>query len=290
METEADAVLRLVGGKSSVRLIPGSYRGLDSTFRAIVDFDGGRVPAYLLGVRPEVNEAVWVMVVDGVAFVAGPSVPKPSEGVVVSFTSDPYTAVVSSDVGDFSVLYPPSLLIGVGDKVRLIWHGGGWILDVSEPAEQGPVPPGPGGGGRRTVEFTAIDSGSYQAGYGWRTNEVWSSASNRGAWFYGSSIRDTIPDAASIVSAEIFLPNPSNQIGARPFGRHTYDSKPGGAPTITDTSTLPGTSGWVPIPTAHIDYLKANPGGLGFDLGGWWIWAGTQGNGSSGRLRVTFDV
>lgn len=290
METEADAVLRLVGGKSSVRLIPGSYRGLDSTFRAIVDFDGGRVPAYLLGARPEVNDAVWVMVVDGVAYVVGSSVPKPSEGVVESFTTDPYTAVVSSDVGEFTVLYPPSLLLDVGDKVRLLWHGGGWVLDISEPATQGAPPPGPGGGGRSTVEFTAIDSGSYQAGFGWRTNEVWSSASNKGAWFYGSSIRDTIPDSASIVSAEIFLPSPSNQIGARPFGRHTYDAKPGGAPTITDTSTLPGVSGWVPIPTTHIDYLKVNPGGLGFDLGGWWIWAGTQGNGSSGRLRVTYDI
>lgn len=290
METEADAVLRLVGGKSTVRMIPGSYRGLDSTYRAVVDFDGGRVPAYLLGFRPEVNEPVWVMVVDGVAFVAGPGVPKPATGTVVSADAGTHTAVLSTDVGEVTVSYPAALLLTVGDLVRVLWHGGGWIVDIVASAVAPDVPPPPSTSGRKTVEITAIDSGSYQAGYGWRTNEVWSSASNRGAWFYGSQIRDTIPDSASIVSAEIFLPNPSNQIGARPFGRHTYDSKPGGAPTITDTSTLGGTSGWVGIPTSHIDYLKANPGGFGFDLGGWWIWAGTQGNGSSGRLRVTYDV
>lgn len=290
METEADAILRIVGEKASVRLISGAYRGLDDTFRAVVDFDGGRVPAYLLGYRPEVNEPVWVMVVDGVAYVCGPGVPRPSEGTVVSVDAVAHTAVVSSDVGEVTVGYPAALLLAPGDLVRLVWHGGGWVLDIITAAVAPDVPTGPSAGGRNTVEFTAIDSGSYQPGFGWRTNDVWSSASNKGAWFYGSQIRDTIPDSASIVSAEIFLPNPSKLTGARPFGRHTYDTKPGGEPTITDTSTLGGTSGWVSIPTSHIDYLKSNAGGVGFALGGWWIWAGTQGNGSSGRLRVTYET
>jgi hypothetical protein len=287
---ETEVILRRLGGKSSVRFLPATYRGLDADNRALVDCDGGRVPAYVLpGMAPMLNEPVWVEIVDGVAYMHGPTTLRSDEGTIV--TAADGVAELTTATGDVTASYENGIPLTPGDVVRLSWGpSGAWIMGVAVEAVPPVVPPSTGGGGgRRTVEFTALDSGSFQPGYGWRTNEVWSSLSNRGAWFYGSQLRDTIPDSASIVSAQIYLPAPAKIVGGRPFGRHSFDSKPAGAITATDTSTLPGTSGWVDIPTSLIDHLKSNPGGLGFNNGGDNRWPGTQRDGQSGRVRVTFD-
>lgn len=269
--------------------LAATFRGLDDEHRAIVEFSGGRVPAYALTTLPPLNETVWVQLAGSVAYMHGPVVPKPDEGGVVSASAG--VAVVQTDIGDVTAAYDNGLLLlDPGDIVHMVWGpSGAWIdgvkTDYTPPTP--PAPPAPEQT-RRTVEFGAIDSGSYQSGYGWRTNEVWSSASNQGGWFYGSAIRDTIPDAAPIYVAQIYLPPPTKLTGARPFGRHDYDTKPGGALTVHAASTLGATSGWVDIPLTLIDHLRANPGGLGFDYGGYNIWPGTQRDGQSGRLRVTF--
>lgn len=181
--------------------------------------------------------------------------------------------------------YTPAL----NDLVLLDWSSGGVIVGKidSNPTPPAPELPSTGGPQDFDVTFTALDSGSYQSGYGWRTNDVWSSASNTGGWFYGSKIRDTIPDTAVITGAWIYLPL-QEQLGGAPFGRHGSDSKPGGALGFADVTTLQSRSGWVPIPAGLIDYLKANPGGLGFGFGGKNIWRGTQKDGSSGAVRVTY--
>lgn len=290
MAGEPEVILELFNNKSKVQLLAGNYRGLEE-LRAVVDFDGGRVPAHpTTAYRPEINEPVWVAVVDGVAYMIGPTIPKPPEGEIVSTGSG--LAEVSTDIGTVQATYQSGASLNPGDVVKLFWSGGCHVIGVLSTSTPADVPaPGPGVSGlRTTTTFTAIDSGSYQAGFGWRINDVWSSANNYGAWFYGNKIRDTIPDSASIVSAEIYLPSPDRLTGARPFGRHSYPSKPGGAPTISATSTLAGTAGWVAIPTSLIDHLKANDGGLGFALGGWNIWPGTQRDGLSGAVRVTYET
>jgi len=289
MADEPEVILELFKNKSKVQLLPGNYRGVDE-LRVVVDFDGGRVPAHpTTAYRPEVNESVWVAVVDGVAYMLGPTTPKPAEGTIVS--TDSGIATVDTDLGEVEATYLSGATFTPGDAVKLFWSNGCHVLGVlSTSTTAGEVPPAPGGSGARvTTTFTAIDSGSYQDGYGWRINDVWSSASNSGAWFYGTKIRDTIPDSAAIVSAEIYLPL-LKDLGSFPFGRHGSASKPGGPVTITATSTLPGKSGWVPIPTSLIDDLKVNVGGLGFALGGYNIWAGTQRDGLSGAVRVTYDT
>lgn len=179
----------------------------------------------------------------------------------------------------------------VNDLVLIDWSSGGVIVGKidANPAPKPVLPPAPAAAAAYDVTFTALDSASYQSGYGWRTNDVWSSASNQGCWFYGSKIRDTIPDNASIQSASIYLPL-QEQLGAAPFGVHGYESRPAGAPTISSTSTLASKSGWVGFPTALIDYLKANPGGFGYDFGGKNIWRGTQKDGQSGAVRVIYTA
>lgn len=290
MATETDVILKKLADKSEIRFLQGNFRGLDTFGRAIVDFSGGRVPAHVLrGITPAVNESVWVEVANGVAYMHGPTIPKPDSGTVVSTSSG--TAILTTTMGEISASYDDGLLLlDPGDTVRLSWGpSGAWVLGVAIEAPDPDVPPAPGGGSRRvTREFTAIDSGSWQADYGWRTIDVWSSANNKGAWFYGTQIADTIPDSAVIVgSPQIYLPNPIRLLGAAPFGRHAYASKPGGEPIITATSTLPGTSGWVDIPASLLDHLKTNVGGLGFGLGGWNVWLG---GGQSGTVRVTYDT
>lgn len=272
-----------------VEFLAARFLGLDDDRRAIVEFSGGRVPAYVLAGVPQLNDTVWVQVLDGVAFVHGPTVPKPDEGGIL--TASGGSAVVQTDIGDINASYDNGLLLlDPGDIVHLVWGPSGAWIDGIKVAYTPPAPPPPPitTPTVRTVEFGPIDSGSFQSGYGWRTNEVWSSASNQGGWFYGPAFRDTIPDAAVVHGAQIYLPPPTRLLGAMPFGRHDWDYKPGGAMTVHSTSTLPGTSGWVNIPTGLIDHLKQNPGGLGFNYGGYNIWPGTQRDGMSGRVRVTF--
>lgn len=287
MVDQSEVILELFNQKSNVQVIPGFYRGLDG-LRALVDFSGGRVPAHpALGFIPEVNDPVWVAVVDGVAWMIGPTVLRPGNGEVVSESSG--IAVVDTVIGEVSATYNSGSTLSPGDQVKLYWNEGCHIIGVRSDSPVAPVPPpaGGGGGGVQTITFSAIDSGSYQSGYGWRINDVWSSASNIGAWFYGTKIRDTIPDSAVINNAEIYLPLVKD-LGAFPFGRHDYATKPAGSISFSGVTTLPGKSGWVPIPTSLIDHLKVNTGGLGFGLGGYNIWAGTQRDGQSGTVRVTY--
>lgn len=290
MATETETLLKLIAQKAEARAISGTFRGLDG-LRGLVDYDGGRVPAHLwAGYMPEPNEPVWVLVLDGVAYIVGPTMPKPGNGSVVSSAGG--NARVSTAIGEIAATYDGAVSYPPGTLVKLLWQEGAHIVGRRGAAPVVEVPPSPGGPAQttRTVVFNALDSGSYQPGYGWRTNDVWSSASNSGGWFYGRQIADTIPDSARIDAASIYLPRPDRLTGARPFGRHGSESKPGGALGFAALSTLGGTEGWVPIPTSLIDYLKANIGGLGFDLGGWNIWPGTQRVGQSGAVSVTFTA
>lgn len=221
----------------------------------------------------------------------GPTVPRAAVGKITA-TGNPATVEYPAGSGVTAVLpVMNGATLAVGDLVFLDWSTAGLIvgrINIPVAPEVPDDPSGPGGG-TRTERFYAIDSGSFQSGYGWRTNDVWSSASNIGAWFYGSKIRDTIPDNASIQSASIVLPL-RERLGAAPFGRHSAEQKPSGSIAIVSTGSLPNLSGEVSIPTGLIDHLKSNPGGLGFDFGGKNIWTGTQNDGESGRVTVTYTT
>jgi hypothetical protein len=184
-------------------------------------------------------------------------------------------------------LYTPA----VNDLVLIDWPSGGTIVGKIDAITATPPPPTPPPPPPQTydVTFLAGDSGAFQSGFGWRTNDVWGSSNNQGGWFYGSQIRDTIPDSAVIKNAWIFLPL-QQQVGNAMFGRHGSESKPGGALSFSSTSNLGNRSGDVEISTSLIDHLKANPGGLGFDYGGYNIWRGTQKDGRSGALRVIYEA
>lgn len=289
MASESEVLLKLIDEKSTVQVLSGFYRGLDGD-RATVDFANGRVPAYFTSAyMPAVNDPVWVMVADGVAYMLGPTTPKPAEGLVLFVTDGVVT--VDTPVGQVLASHNVGQVLTAGDRVKLHWSDGCHVLGVVSVAAQTPdVPPPAGGGtGRVTKTFTAVDSGTRGNSMGWWTNDVRNSASNQGGWFYGNKIRDTIPDSAVIEKAEIYLPLISSRFPNAPFGRHGFASKPSGALSFSDTSELPSKSGWVRIPNSLINHLKANAGGLGFTGGtGDSTWAGTQKDAQSGAVRVTY--
>jgi hypothetical protein len=138
------------------------------------------------------------------------------------------------------------------------------------------------------LTFTAIDSGSRNTS--WNQSDVWASDTYIGAWFYGSKIKDTIPDTAIINQARMYLPIKKNFGSAPLLGRHTSATKPGGALTISSAAALSPRSGWVDIPTSHIDFLKANDGGLGFNHGGFNIYTAVAADGLSGALDIIYTA
>lgn len=229
---------------------------------------------------------------DGQLTVLGPSLPRTSLGVVAA-TGTPLITVEHPSGSGVTTQMPHNAdyVPTVGDAVLIDWESGGVVVckltalpGAEVPATAPAVQPK-----RNRQTFTAIDSGSFQDGRWW-TNEVWSSDNNIGGWFYGSKIRDTIPDTAVIVSVRLYLPakqvfgNPSN------LGRHSSETRPGGTIAVTATAPQSDRSDWVSIPTSLIDHLKANPGGIGVDKGGYSIWRGTQTDGLSGALDITYDA
>jgi len=225
-------------------------------------------------------------------FVLGPSLPRSSIGRVAATGTPLITVEYPSGSGVTAQMpYNSQYAPAVNDVVLIDWESGGAVVCklTATPGSTAPAAAVSPAVRRYRQTFTAVDSGSYQNGRWW-TNEVWSSDNNIGGWFYGSKLRDTIPDAAVIVSARLYLParqvygNPSN------LGRHSSNLRPSGAITVVSTSPLSSRSGWVSIPTSLIDTLKVSAGGIGVDKGGYTIWRGTQTDGLSGALDIVYNA
>jgi hypothetical protein len=244
--------------------------------RVVVSLAGKQVVLPFVGTAlPPVGASVQVETRDGSTVVTGAAAPLPQWG-------QPHTL-------RYLAAYTPA----VGDEVSVSWGAdGGVVQDKLSRSAPTPPPVAFQGTGALTEfhpgPFTATGSGSY--GSRWFTNDVYASASNTGGWWYGSKVRDTIPDNAAIKSASVFL-NARQVSGSNPVLRlHTSEGQPSGPLSFTAApQALNGArTGWVPIPTAWIDYLKANAGGVGFEHGGYNIFRGTQSDALSGALDITW--
>lgn len=223
--------------------------------------------------------------------VTGPARPLPGIGTITA-TGSPRATVTAWGIS-YTLRYRSSYTPVLSDEVEISWLGDEGTIQGKVTATSNVVAPA-------TIDpastltyhpepFTATDSGSYASG--WAQRDVWASDSYLGAWFYGSKVKDTIPDAAVIKDAQLYL-NPRQIQGAAPnLQLHTSASKPSGAVTFTGTaSPLSVKSGWVPVPLAFIDFLKANDGGIGFNHGGYNIYRGTQADQLSGALDITWEA
>lgn len=289
--SEADEIIKRLGGKSSVKWVRGAYRGLGDGLRALVDFDGGLVPAHIVtGYRPAVNEPVWVCITDDVAYLVGPTRPRPADGKVVSSAGG--LVVVNTDVGQVSATYPFGATMSAGQEVKLFW--GGELPHVIGVKSTSPVAPDNPGGGSGTSEFTttftAVDAGSYNSS--WWTSQVWSSDNNLGAWFYGSKIPDTIPAGAVIIGIDIYLAVVSLFGSPMNIGVHPHRTRPGGAPSIGSTVALAPAAGWFGLPTSIGNALRSGGGsfGVGVAHGGFHKFAALSADPQSGALRIRYRI
>ncbi|KQQ65087.1 hypothetical protein [Microbacterium sp. Leaf320] len=290
MTNETDAIFDMFGDKSNVRMVAGAYRGLDG-LRAVVDFDGGRVPAYFGSAwRPVVNDAVWVQIIDGVAWLMGPTAPLASDGTVVSVAGG--LATISTDIGNIVATYNTGATLTAGLPVKLLAHGGYHVVGVKASTPVAPTPdPGGGGGGTVVTQtFTPIDSGSFQSGRWW-TGQVVAGDSNQGCWFYDLKMPWTIPASAVGSSLEIYL-NPVRISGADPiFTTHAHATKPGGSPGLVGGAPVDVTgAGWYPLPLSFFTALKSGGGsaGVGLNHGGYNIFASIAQDPQCGAIRTTY--
>ncbi len=273
----------------------GRFQDLDGDLAKVIVGDGIVRCAIIGAYQPIPGQRVWLARFGRGTYLLGPAEAGSAIGQVVSAATAPVIDVevpVGSGVQEkFGA--PTGMSLSVGDYVVIdrfvpIIIAGPYAF-AALPANAVPNAPSGAGGGRRSATFQAFATGSYQGGY-W-TNDVWDSVSNDGVAVYGSSIADTIPDSATIVSAELYL-NPISTLGFAPVLRGVSGGTLSGDPTFTGPSaSLPALSGWVPISTTFIDLLKVGAYGLGFEAstGGNNRFHGTQADAQAFALRITWE-
>lgn len=267
-----------------------------SGVESVVDVGGTRLTVPSVGETFALpNEKVRLLRTQQATFLLGPAQPRSTSGIVTAGGSPRCTVEYPPGSGVTQMMgYPVGTTPDVGDLVLIDWGSGGTVSQIVTAFPDSvtvPEAPTPLPTGKQTLTFTALDSGNYQNG-NWWTNEVWASDNNHGAWFYGSKIKDTIPDTATISKVEIYLPAYSTFGDPPNFRTHTHATRPAGAPSYTATVTALSSarSGWVSLPTSVGDFLKANTGGTGMRQGGYTKYRGTQTDAQSGALRITYTL
>lgn len=241
---------------------------------------------------PPTGHPVQLEMRDGQLVVSGPARPLPGVGKITG-TGSPRATVTAWGV-PYLLPYRSGYTPVMGHDVEIAWTADGGVIQGQVTATSDVVAPGtnPGGGGGafHPSPFTAIDSGSRYSSGGWVNSDVYASSSMTGGWFYGSKIRDTIPDAATITLARIYLSPRQTQFGPPRLQVHTSPSKAGALTWVGSYYELGSRSGWVSIPVGFIDYLKVNPGGLGMNHGGYDVYRGVPADGLSGALDIAWTV
>lgn len=184
-------------------------------------------------------------------------------GTVVGVASNLATCT-GDDGKTYTYAIENGATLSAGQRVRLD-HAGRLVILRYAVDPPGLVPAGsnasPGGAGSAT--FLPIDSGCFRSGV-FDSQYVEASSSRVAAYWYGTQMADTIPDAAVITRAEIHLVELWDQIpGApTPMGTHTQPTR-GAVPTVTGTINVFG-SGTVAL-GGFADLLKTGAAyGIGF--------------------------
>ena len=293
MVDEADAVLA-----ADARTVPSEtrqavYVGLTGT-SALVDMGGERFAAeFATGYIPTVGETVRIWAVAD-QYLLLPGGPRPAVGTVLTVSGT--KVLVEMSTGTVSMAYvgtaPKS-----GDRVGVVWsEEGPWCAGVlsTTPLPPAPPPPPPPPPQIRSATFMPIDAGSTDRGSArWWTSQPWASDSTFGAWFYGTQIKDTIPDRAEFVSLEFYVSWQQRYGGMPRFALHDNFAKGG----------VPGYAGYVewapgegfqtpPDPAGWFHALKAGgpAAGVGLNQGGWNIFSSLAQSGMSGALRMSWRI
>jgi hypothetical protein len=272
----AQRLSRMLSGIPTVQLPVGTFVSASTDGTVMIDFGKGSVSCLSAGwFQPLPGDPVRCLRTDDGTVMIGPSMPRSSIGTVTA-TGSPYLTVLTT-VGSRQLPYLSSYSSpAVNDSVDIDWASGGIVLGktTAVPASTY-TPPAPAASDFQ-ADFRANDSGTfYVPGGNWAHEDVWctSTGNNRGAWFYGNKIKDTIPDGAEIQSVRLYLDEYYNDFPAQLalIGMHSLGSK-AGTPTIVSAVTVSAGSGWKTLPDSFGDALKT-----GARLG-----VGTGSSGASG--------
>lgn len=265
----------------------------------IVNVDGGRIPMPFQGPMPVVGFRVWVTYLGPTRPICVGQIEGPASGIVEVAAAAGRVQVRADD----GKLYPLGFLgtaPTVGQRVLIDWSKGGLVQAGAVsvlPGETLPVePPRPAPSRvEREFVFNASDSrNNYQGSWSSHAgNEVWCSDNNRGCYFYGNSIPDSIPDDAEFVSgslriylAEFFNQYPSSL--AR-LGQHNL-SGPNGGLSLGGIITVSAGTDWKGLPDSWEGAFRTGGArGVGFENGGYHKFrpAGVENSGTIvGKWRV----
>lgn len=290
--TEADDQLaRRLQSIPTVGVILGAFVQENSDGSVQVDFGAGPTTCLSAGFfAPLPGQQVRCLRINDALVMMGPALPRSPIGTVTA-TGSP-TLTVETSQGPMQLPYLTSYSAGVNDQVLIDWASGGIVIGVPSAIPAGSYDGGGGAVQQYTADFFAIDSGSYRSG-SWWTNDVWQSTNNTGCWFYGTQIRDTIPDAAEIVSVQMWLPEFYNGFPAYPMELqgHALLDKSGAPSLLGSRAAVASGYGWRPIPNGHADQLKLGAWfGLGTAYDGYYKYQGIASDSWSGLLRIVWRV
>lgn len=285
---QSDAVIQALNGKSSVKVMSGTFVSADNT-HIVVDCGNGRVPCFpFIPYLPFVGEVIYILFIDGIPYAMGPTKVRPNQGTVVSASGGLVTLTTAN--GTAVLPYTTTITPTAGQVMYLIWQGGqGFAVSVMsvQPAVVAPPVKIVTGPKSHTDTFTAIASGSYQSGHFWN-DEVYSSTGNIAEWIYGKKISDTIPSSAVIHSVQLYC-SMVQIFGSDPnFALHS-DTSLSGSPSLGGVTAIPiGQRVWISLPTSYGNALKRGGGsyGVGVAHGGYNIFHSRSEDGLSGAIRI----
>lgn len=249
MGTAEEAAARLAGlDRVGARVQQGTCKTMDwSKGRAIINISGGEVAVPVVGAAPVPGRQVWVLHVGDAAVCLG-MLPRASMGLVQGAATAGRVPVLADDGTVYSVPYLGAAP-GSGLRVALDWSTGGHVQGVlsAEPEGSEYVPPStaPPAGETRTITVNPVDSGSYSNSAGsWFGTAVASDSNSRGAYFYGTQVRDSIPAGAVVTRAEFFAAFEQARFAGVQIGASTLASKSGAPSWATSGVDIGLASGW----------------------------------------------
>lgn len=297
MSKSGDATARKLRGLAALGFPVGTFVSTNTDGTVNIDFGNGPVSCQSASLfQPLPGDSVQCLQSGSMTMMIGPSSARSAIGVVVAGGSPQITVMTS--IGSRQMFYNPAYTPTVSDTVLIDWASGGVVIGKTSGVPAGSYTPPATSPHAFQVDFAANDSGTYYVPNGaYNQTDVWctSTGNNRGAWFYGTTIADTIPDGATITLVEAFLPEFFNEFPSSLalIGLHTLVSK-SGAPTISSAVSVPRGAGWVSLPTSFGDALKTGSmKGIGTGSSGssgYHKYTGRAADADSGKLRIGWTV
>lgn len=252
-----------------------------------VNIGGGQLSIPMVSRAPFPGDRVWVGYLGGLPFCLG-AIPKSSTATVTGSPTGGRVDVTADDGRVYTVPYDQAYTPTVGHRVVLDWSANG-VLTCRMSAEPAGVipsvplaPPTPVGG---SAVFGATDSATWRGG--WADNLFGVSDSRSGFYFYGTQIRDTIPDSSPITGFALNVAEDWNRLTNVTLTLHPDASRGGSQPGAIDTFTVAGGSGAKALPLGWAASLRDGSAfGIGSIQGsGWLQW---QSSATSGALSISW--